>query len=606
MNELRTRPRRAPRGLLPALLLAPLLAIGCRSGAGGEPDRRPSLRGAVVCEHPLATAVGLGVLEQGGNAADAAIATALALAVVFPEAGNLGGGGFALWVPAAGEALALDFRETAPAAARPEHYLDGEGRVVPARSLEGPLAVGVPGSPLGLWRLYEAAASRRFSFQALAAPAIRLAREGFAVDPWLARALREEGLERRMNGPARALFYPGGRPLAEGELLVQPDLARTLERLAERSGAEGFYRGDVASAIVRTLTAAEVPGAEGSLEGRMTLEDLRRYDTVPRRPLRGWFRGYELFVMPPPSSGGIVVLQALAVLEGLPLDAEVESAGGTGQEPTARLLHWWAEALRRAFADRAEHMGDPDFHAVPTEALLAPRWIAARRVSIGERADLGVAPYAPDPPAEGRHTTHLSTLDAQGNAVSLTTTLNDGFGSGLLVEGAGFLLNNELDDFAIQAGAPNLYGLVGGRANALEPLKRPLSSMTPTVVRDSRGRVVLVLGSPGGPRIISAVFQTLLRVLLLEQPLERAVAAPRLHQQWRPATTRLEPGLSGQVAEDLRERGHDVLLVEDGRFGSVQAISIGPGGEVRAFSDPRRGGAAGLVGAGVAEPALPR
>ena len=596
----------APLRSLVTILFAAQLFASCLSGRDGD-DPRPELRGAVVSEHPLATRVGLEILEEGGNAADAAIATALALAVVLPEAGNLGGGGFALWVPHQGAAAALDFRETAPAAADPALYLDEQGEMVPERSLEGPLAVGVPGSPRGLWHLYELAASRRFSFRALAAPAIRLAREGFAVDPWLAESLRERGLRERMNAPARALFYPGGQPLSEGDLLRQPELARTLERLADRPNAEGFYRGEVASAIVRTLTVASVPGDEEMVEGRMTLEDLRRYESVVREPLRGGFRGKEVLAFPPPSSGGLVVLQVLAVLEGMPLDAECEPApGGAGRVPSERLLHWVAEALRRAFADRAEHMGDPDFHTVPVAALLGPAWISERRVSIGERADLDVAPYAPTPPRESRQTTHLSVLDADGNALSMTTTLNDSFGSGLLVEGAGFLLNNELDDFAIQAGVPNLFGLVGGDANAIEPRKRPLSSMSPTVVRDGRGRVTLILGAPGGPRIITAVLQVALRVVLLEQPLEDAVRAPRLHQQWRPAKTRLERGFEPAVVGALRARGHEIEVAEEATFGSVQAISIGPEGEVRAFSDPRRGGAAGIVGEGVAKPALPR
>lgn len=586
------------------------LALLCPGCAG--PSTRfegPALeRGAVVSEHPLATAVGLDVLERGGNAADAAVATALALAVVYPQAGNLGGGGFALWADADGGELALDFREVAPADADPTLYLDDAGAFVSERSLRGPLAVGVPGSPRGLHELWRRQGSGRFTWSDLVQPALRLARDGFEVDPWLARDLRREAVRARMNAAAQAVFYPGGEALAEGSRLVQRDLAGTLARLAAE-GPRGFYRGGVAEALVDELRRAEAPGLGRLERGLVTLEDLAAYEVLPREPLIGEFLGQEFVCMPPPSSGGLVILQVLGILEGLPLDSERRAAKAAGIPDglDERQLHWWIEALRLAFADRAEHMGDPDFHDVPTAALLSPEWIASRRVSIGERAHTDVAPWAPPVP-ESSETTHLSVLDREGNAVSMTTTLNGLFGSGLYVRGGGFFLNNELDDFAILAGAPNQFGLVGKEANALRPRKRPLSSMSPTLVRGPGGRVRLVVGSPGGPRIITATLQVILRVLVLEETLGEAVRSPRLHQQWSPVETLFEAEVGGgwdpALLEALRERGHPLEVV-DRKFGSVQAILVRPDGEVRAASDPRRGGAAGLEGLGISAPARP-
>lgn len=571
------------------LLLLPASCRGARDREAAEAPRPE--RGAVVAEHPLAVEAGLAILDRGGNAADAAVATALALAVVYPQAGNLGGGGFALWVPREGAPTSLDFRETAPAVVDPAWYLDEEGHVDPDRSRRSPMAVGVPGTPAGLEELHRRHGSGRLTFAELCAPALRLAREGFVVDDWLARSL-EEAAELLSRDPAAArLFLPGGRPLAEGALWVQEDLARALELLAERGAQEGFYRGPVAEALVASLEEArERTGVRGAGPDR---QDLTGYRVAWREPLVGAFLGHEVIGMGPPSSGGLVLLQVLSVLEGMPLRAEREADGG----PTPRALHWWIEALRRAFADRATHMGDPDHHPVPVEQLLSPTWIARRRISIGEHADPDVLPWAPDPGPESGETTHLSVLDAEGNAVSLTTTLNASYGSGLVVEGFGFLLNNELDDFSILAGTPNMFGLVGAEANQLRPLRRPLSSMTPTVVRAEDGGVRLVVGAPGGPRIITAVFQVVVRVLAHGQGLEQAVSAPRLHQQWRPRVTRLERGFGEETLRALREvHGQPLEEAGNATFASVQAIEVGAGGEVRAVSDPRRGGVGGLQG----------
>ena len=595
--------RRGPRFSLRFGLVLLLAACSSNAPSPEDLDSAPKPRqGAVVAEHPLAVAAGLEVLDGGGNAVDAAVASALALAVVYPQAGNLGGGGFALVVLAADskQAHCLDFRETAPAGLAAKDFADPQGRLIPGRSLESHLAVGVPGSPAGLEAL-----QRRFGRLPLASvvqPALRLAREGFPVDPFLARDLSRPELAARLerNAAARALFFPGGVALGVGQVLKQPELARTLERFGE-GGAQAFYTGPVAEAL-----AAEMRRGRG----KIGLSDLASYRPTWREPLEGRFRGRRILTVPPPSSGGLLLLQALEILEGLPLEAErrANSAFDGGEEGAAagltpRVLHWWIEILRRGFADRAQHLGDPDFHAVPARELLDPSWIAARRTSIGERAQPGVGPWAPPAPG-GDETTHLCVVDGEGYKVRLTTYIYTSFGSGILVPGAGFLLNNHIDDFSIEAGAANAYGLVGSSANRLEPGKRPLSSMAPTVVLREDGGLELVLGSPGGPRIVSALFQVLARHLVHGEALEFAVRAPRLHQQWNPSSTLVEPGWSTQALQALLDRGHELVRSEE-TFASVQAIQILPAGGVIAVSDPRRGGIGGLTDRPLPAPALP-
>lgn len=572
------RPRHAA-----ALLLAALAACVRPSRFDEAGPWPPPRAGMVVCEHALASAAGVAILERGGNAADAAVATALALAVVHPQAGNLGGGGFAVWVAhdPEDEPRFLDFRETAPAALRAELFLDEAGARVPERSLETGLGVGVPGSPRGLHDLQRTLG--RLTFAEVAAPALALAREGFPVGRELARELREERAKLLRHPGARELFFPDGEPLAEGTLLCQPDLARTLARLAVE-GPDAFYLGEVAERIVVEVQAAG---------GVLTLSDLAGYATVWRAPLCGWFRGHEIITAPPPSSGGVALLQVLALLDGFPLDEErVRVRAEDPADPVGlsrRTLHWWVESMRLAFADRAEHLGDPGFHPVPLERLLSPERINALRVGIGERANPRVRSAALPAP-EGGETTHLSVLDPEGNAVALTTTLNTSFGSGIVARGAGVLLNDEIDDFAIVAGSPNEYGLVGGAANALAPGKRPLSSMTPTVVRDGGQVVKLVLGSPGGPRIITSVLGVLLRTIVYGQDLAAAVAAPRLHQQWSPSVTEIEPGWDEVLLQGLKDKQH--VLELERPWGSVQALSVEVGGEPVGVSDPRSGGSA--------------
>ncbi|MBI5361576.1 MAG: gamma-glutamyltransferase [Planctomycetes bacterium] len=592
---------RAPRELLALAAFALLALAACKSGAPADvPAHWPAPRaGAIATEHPLATQAGLDVLNRGGNAADAAVAAALVLAVVHPHAGNLGGGGFARWVPHAGEPDALDFRETAPRAVDPALYLDTEGKRVGARSLRGPHAVAVPGSPRGLWELHQKHGSGKLRFAELARRAIELAQQGFPVDAFLARDLVEPGVRAHFSPSAQAVFYPGGEALREGAVLRQSPLAEALALLANE-GPDAFYSGSIAAAIVRELDATPVPGSDATGRGWMTAADLAGYAVRSEKPLRGWFRGLEIVTMPPPSSGGVVLLQVLGILEGLPLDAErdraiaeqalAKNANASSVERgfDERMAHWWIESLRAAFADRAKHLGDPRFHPVPLKELLSSEWISERRIGIGERARPETEAWEA---REGKNTTHLSVLDRAGNAVSLTTTLNDTFGSGLFVRQYGFLLNDEMDDFALQAGTPNLYGLVGGSANAPAAGKRPLSSMTPTVLREGGHANVLVLGSPGGPRIITSVLEVILRTTLLGETLEDAVARPRFHQQWSPPATEFETGFDPAIVEALeKRRGHPVKR-DVKRFGSVQAIQLPElGGTPRAVSDPRRGG----------------
>jgi len=575
-----------------------LLWAGCAAPTFDFSEKwQTPTQGMVVSEHPLATEAGVKMLEMGGNAADAAVATALALAVVYPKAGNLGGGGFALWVAHETDEnpTAYDFRETAPKALTPELFLNEAGEFVGERSVETALGVGVPGSPRGLYELHRK--HGELDFWRVARPAIDLARKGYEVDPELARALARAKYRERLlrHGMAGEIYYRGGRSAGVGTVIVQPELARTLELFVER-GPDIFYRGAIGKRIVETVRA------EG---GVLSMEDMEAYQIRVEPPLRGWFRGLEILTMPPPSSGGVALLQVLSMLDGFPLDEERELTRQKAQdmgEPLAstdaalsgRALHWWIEAMRLAFADRAEHLGDPTFHEVPKSELLSPEHISERRISIGELANPGAGPMVLAP-REGNDTTHISVLDAEGNAVSLTTTLNTNFGCGLMTPEFGILLNNEIDDFAIVAGEPNEYGLVGSQrgANAIEPGKRPLSSMTPTVVRDG-GRVVrMVLGSPGGPRIITSVIQVLLRKEVYDQSLGDAVAAPRLHQQWNPSATFIEEGWDPVLLQRLRDRSHE-LRDYDGSMGSVQAIYCEVGGKPIGASDPRRGGNAQL------------
>ena len=530
-------------------------------------------RGVVATTDRYATEVGVEVLCAGGNAVDAAVAVSLALAVVNPEAGNLGGGGFMLVRTAGGEEAALDYRSTAPGRATRDMFLDARGEVGD-RAVLGHLAVAVPGSVRGL-----EAAHRRFGarpWAELVEPAVALAR-GFEVTERFTRSYEPHIVDGLARFPASAeVFLPGGSPPAVGDTLRQPDLARTLERIRD-GGADGFYRGETADLLV-----AEMERGGGLIDH----DDLEGYAPAWRTPLRVPYRGHTLVSMPPSSSGGVTLALIAGILEGLP----------PGDLPwhSAEHVHRLAEAWRRAYADRNHYLADPAFVDMPLETLLSPPYAAWRGRDLSpdaatpsERVTPGVEGFR-----EGDHTTHLSVVDAAGGAVSCTTTLNTWYGSKVVAAGTGVLLNNEMDDLSARPGAPNFFGLVQGEANAVAPGKRPLSAMTPTLVLDGAGDLRLVVGTPGGATIITTVFQVVSNLLDHGMALAPAVAAPRVHHQHLPDQVWTEPGgLPGEVAEGLRALGHRVVE-RDEWSGDVQAVRIRADGALEGMADPRRGGVA--------------
>lgn len=505
----------------------------------------------IVTREPHATEVGVSVLRGGGNAVDAAVAIGFALAVTHPSAGNLGGGGFMLVRMADGRSTFFDFRERAPLAATRDMYLDETGR---ARdwSLVGYLAAGVPGTVKGL-----DAAHHRFGrkpWSALVSPAVRLAREGFPVSYALARSLRGHCDLFEPFPDSRRIFLNRGMYYDAGDVLIQTDLARTLERI-EKHGSKDFYEGETA----RLLTADM--RAHGGL---ITQQDLAQYTVVEREPLRGSYRGYELVTAPPPSSGGIGLLQMLGMLE------------TTGYQRTgagsAAAIHWVAEAQRRFYADRSEYLADPDFVRIPLSRLLSPPYIEERRKTFDPaRASTSeeIRPGKPEPSSESAETTHYSVVDEEGNAVAVTYTLNGGFGNGVTPAGLGFLLNNEMDDFSAKPGEPNLYGAIQGEVNAIQPRKHPLSSMTPTILTKD-GELRMVVGSPGGTTIINTVLEVILNVVDFGMNIQKAVEFPRFHHQWMPDELRMEVDFSPDTLELLAARGHRIRKVS--QQGEVCAI----------------------------------
>ncbi len=527
----------------------------------------------VASQEGLATRVGVRILRSGGNAVDAAVAVGFALAVTLPRAGNLGGGGFMLVHDAGtGRTVALDYRETAPAAAFSDMFLDETGKADPQKSRFSGLAVGVPGTVAGMLHAWRGYGSGTLSLADVMAPAIALARDGFPVSGDLARSLEARRERLSSNKDARGIFYKAdGSSYRAGEILRQPALAKTLQRIA-REEEKGFYEGPVADGIVATV------GAAG---GAMTHADLAAYRVREREPVTGGYRGYTVVSMPPPSSGGIHIIEILNILEGYPI-AEM----GFG---AAETMHVMAEAMKRAYADRARYLGDPDFVEVPQTGLTAKPYADMLRAAIRpDRATPAAEIVEGDPtPYESNETTHFSVVDSTGNAVSNTYTLNFSYGVGLVAQGTGVLLNNELDDFSAKPGTPNAYGLVGGAANAVAPRKRPLSSMSPTMVfRD--GVLVLVTGSPGGSRIITTVAQIILNVIDHGMNIAEATVAPRMHHQWLPDELRVEEGFSPDTLAFLRAKGHTV--VEKATMGSTQSILITPTG-LSGASDTRREGA---------------
>ncbi|MBY0363041.1 MAG: gamma-glutamyltransferase [Phreatobacter sp.] len=528
--------------------------------------------GMVASQEARATRVGVEILKRGGNAVDAAVAVGFALAVTLPRAGNLGGGGFMLvHLAERGETIAIDYRETAPAAATATMFLGANGEPDPRLSRDTGLAAGVPGTVAGLAEAHRRYGSGRLSLAELIAPAIRLARDGIPVDEDLADSLpRAAARLGRFPASRRIFLRPDGSALGHGDRLVQEDLARALEAIAQQ-GPAGFYEGATAERIVAAL-------AEHG--GIMTEADLRAYRPVIRPAVRGSYKGYAIASMPPPSSGGVHLLQMLNLLE--PMDL------GRRGHNSAETIHLMVEAMKLAYADRAQHLGDPDSVTVPVRGLTAKAYADSLRGRIDpERARPSAEIRAGDPaPHEGEQTTHFSVVDRQGNAVSNTYTLNFSYGLGLVAAGTGILLNNEMDDFAAKAGAVNAFGLVQGAANLPGPGKRPLSSMTPTILfRD--GKVAMVTGSPGGSRIITITLQTILNVIDHGMNIAEAVAAPRIHHQWLPDAIDIEGGLSVDTLRLLEARGHRVA--PRGAFGNVNAILAVPGGWAGAADSRQRG-----------------
>jgi gamma-glutamyltranspeptidase/glutathione hydrolase len=570
---LRTMPRML---VLLLLLFLPPAAFAQDAAILSERDRfHPSFgRDAmVVTQEAKATRIGVDVLKHGGNAVDAAVAVGFALAVTLPRAGNLGGGGFMLvHLADRGETYALDYREAAPAAASRDMFLDAAGKVDEEKARYSHAAAAVPGTVAGL--VYAAEHWGTMPLRELVAPAIDLAEE-FVVTADLADSLNERRERFAKWPPSAAIFVRAdGRPWASGDRLIQADLVRTLRRIAD-FGANGFYEGPVAEAIAADMAAHG---------GLITAEDLRRYRPVLRKPVRGSYRGWDVAAMPPPSSGGAHLVQLLNILEGYPIAEMGPNAAAT--------IHVMAEAMKLAYADRAAHLGDPDFWQVPLAGLTSKAYAAKLRAQIDlKRARPAAEIHAGAPAAhEGDQTTHFSIADAHGNAVANTYTINFSYGSGIVAPGTGVLLNNEMDDFSAKPGAPNAYGLVGGEANAIEPGKRPLSSMTPAILFRG-GKPALVTGSPGGSRIITTVLQLVLNVVDHGMNVAEASAAPRVHHQWLPDELRIEEGLSPDTLRILREIGHRPVVKN--AMGATMSILRVDGGWTGA-ADPRVRGALAL------------
>jgi gamma-glutamyltranspeptidase/glutathione hydrolase len=538
------------------LMIWPLFAVMMISpplfGAPINPVHAP--HAMVVSRHELASRAGVEMMQAGGNAVDAAVATGFALAVAHPQAGNLGGGGFMLIRTANGETHFIDYREKAPAAATANMYLDAQGNVIEDASVAGYKAIGVPGSVAGL--AYAQKNFGKLPLHQVMATAIKLARDGFVLAWEDARDFRNDKYLSRFP-ESRRVFQRNGNYYQPGEIFRQPELARTLERIA--ANPEDFYHG----AMARELTASIQKGG-----GLITADDLAHYEVREREPIRGTYRGYEIISAPPPSSGGIALLEILNILEGY----DLAKMGNR----SAQSVHLTLEAFRRAFFDRTEFLGDPDFSKIPVAQLIDKRYAAAWRDSINpshasaskdlKRPEIfsKLEQYAaahPQPTSfrEPTHTTHYSVVDRAGNAASVTTTLNDDFGSRVTAEDLGFLLNDEMDDFAAKQGVPNIYGLIQGPANAIGPGKRPLSAMTPTIVLKD-GKLFLILGSPGGPRIITTVANILMGVVDYGMNIQEAVNAPRFHNQWLPDLSRVEQWFSPDTVKMLREMGHRIKV----------------------------------------------
>ena len=522
--------------------------------------------GMVASEQGLATQVGLDILKQGGNAIDAAVAVGFALAVVLPNAGNIGGGGFmVLHDDKTGKDVAIDFREIAPAKASRDMYLDNQGNVIDGKSLFTHDASGVPGTVAVME--YALKKWGTMPLSKVLEPAIKLADKGFIVSDVLAQTLKEEKSTLGKWSASKAIFFKNGEPLKSGDLLVQKDLAKSL-RLIAKQGAKAFYQGEIATKIAKEMQ---------SHGGTMTLEDLKAYKVVERQPIIGDYRGYKVVTMPPPSSGGVHLIEILNMLEHYPIKEDGVNS--------AKNIHHMAESMKLAYADRSEYLGDPDFVKIPVTGLTSKAYANELVKTIDDnkaRLSSTIKPGKPQP-YESDQTTHFSVMDKAGNAVAVTYTLNLNFGSGIVAAGTGILLNNEMDDFSVKPGVPNAFGLVGGTANAIEAKKRPLSSMTPTIVMKNN-KPWLVTGSPGGARIITTVLQSVVNTIDHEMNPAEAIITPRVHHQWLPDELRVEEGISPDTIKLLQDKGHKVVTKAPmGRIQIIQADDSGFYG----YSDPR-------------------
>lgn len=556
------------RGLMLILVQASCTAVIAQPSVHSQ-------QGMVASAHPLASQVGLTTLRRGGNAVDAAVATTLAISVVEPFSAGIGGGGFLLlrWADTQ-EIKALDFREKAPLRATRNLYLDQQGNVKPGLSTNGHLAVAVPGTIAGLFEVHQK--HGKLPWAQVVQPSVTLAESGFTVSDRLSQAIQRRQATFSQNAAARQIFLPQGQALKIGDRLVQTDLAKTLKILS--SHPQSFYRGTVADAIATDMTR------NGGLVSR---QDLQAYRPTWRTPVCGQFRQAKVCSMPPPSSGGIHLLQILQMVAD-------EDFKDRWHHPD--VLHVLIEAMKIAYADRATYLGDPDFVSVPTAALISPAYSRLRRQEITAQARSAAAVKAADPKVlesirqESNDTSHLTVVDRDRNAVSLTFTINLGFGAGVVAEGTGIILNNEMDDFAAAPGVPNAFGLVGGEANAIAPGKIPLSSMTPTIVTEDN-QLRLATGAPGGSTIITTVLQTLLNVLVYDQDAGQAMASPRLHHQWRPETLMVERwGFDAVTLQTLQQRGHQMVMQSG--WGNANLILVKPDGSLEGAADPRGEGSA--------------
>jgi gamma-glutamyltranspeptidase/glutathione hydrolase len=545
--------------------------------ASREPVRAP--HGMVASTSRIASEVGVDVMKQGGNAVDAAIAVAFALAVTYPAAGNLGGGGFMMIRMRDGRTTAIDYREMAPAAATRNVYIGKSGNLIEGEgsSTVGYRAAGVPGTVAGMDMALNKYGSGKLKWDQAIEPARRLAAEGFPLSHSLARSLMGSDDLLGLYADSKKIFLKNGNFYKAGDVLRQPELAATLERL-QKNGSSEFYRGRTAELIADDMKRHS---------GLITLDDMRNYVPKERVPLRSTYRGYEVISMPPPSSGGAVLIEMLNILEGY----DMNKLGWSSSER----YHLTAEAMRRAFADRAEYMGDTDFVKVPIAGIIDKTYAVKQRSSINaQKASTSTQIRAGQPTGyESEETTHFTVVDADGNVVSNTYTLNGGFGSGVVASGTGVLLNNEMDDFAAKPGTPNAYGLIQGENNAVAPRKRPLSAMTPTFVMRKDGTLWFAIGSPGGPTIINTVLQVVTNVVDYGMTIQQAIDAPRIHHQWLPDELVYEPfGLSTDTQQALEAKGHK-LTPRPRYMGDAQGVMIEEKTGIRlGASDPRNDGAA--------------